>query len=78
MNPHALPHPAPFYETTAGQVKHVAGHQAKFTVVLGLALKRDWHNEAKGYVWDTWMLELVNILVYHHLPKNKLSLRTAL
>ena len=24
-------------------------------------------------VWDTWMLELV----YHHLPENKLSLRTA-
>ena len=28
-------------------------------------------------VWDTWMLGLVNILVYHHLPENKLSLRTA-
>ena len=27
-------------------------------------------------VWDTWMLELVNILVYRHLPKSKLSLRT--
>ena len=27
--------------------------------------------------WDTWMLELINIFVYHHLPKNKLSLRTA-
>ena len=29
------------------------------------------------YVWDTSMLELVNILVYHHLPENKLSLSTA-
>ena len=28
-------------------------------------------------VWDTRVLELVNILVYHHLLKNKLSLRTA-
>ena len=28
-------------------------------------------------VWDTWMLELVNILLYHHLPENKLNLRTA-
>ena len=34
-------------------------------------------------VWDTWRLELVNmlvyhqnILVYHNLPKNKVSLRT--
>ena len=30
-----------------------------------------------GECRDTWMLELVNILVYHHLPENKLSLRTA-
>ena len=28
-------------------------------------------------VWDTWMLELLNILVYHHLSENKLSLRLA-
>ena len=28
-------------------------------------------------VWDTWMLALVNILIYHHLPKNGWSLRTA-
>ena len=28
-------------------------------------------------VWDTWMFELVNILVYQHLPENKLSLRIA-
>ena len=26
---------------------------------------------------DTWMLELANILVYRHLPKNKLNLKTA-
>ena len=25
-------------------------------------------------VWYTWMLELVNILVYNHLPENNLSL----
>ena len=30
----------------------------------------------RGNVLDTWMLELVNILVYYHLPKNKLGLRT--
>ena len=24
-------------------------------------------------VWDTWLFKLLNILVYHHLPKNKLT-----
>ena len=27
--------------STAGQIKNVAGHQVKFTVVVGLVLKRD-------------------------------------
>ena len=27
--------------------------------------------------WDTWMLKLVKILIYLHLPGNKLSLRIA-
>ena len=27
---------------------------------------------------DTWIYELMKILVYHHLSKSKLSLRTAL
>ena len=31
----------------------------------------------KKNVLDTWIQKLVNLLVYHHLPKNKLSLRTA-
>ena len=34
--------------STAEQIKNVAGHQAKFTVVLGLVLKRDRHDETKG------------------------------
>ena len=34
--------------STVEQKKNVAGHQAKFTVVLGLVLKRDWHDEIKG------------------------------
>ena len=28
-------------------------------------------------VWDTLMLELVNIWVYHHLPENKLNLKNS-
>ena len=35
-------------KSTAEQIKNVAGHQAKFTVVLGLVLKRDRHDETKG------------------------------
>ena len=38
---HMLPHSATFYDTTAEQMKNVAGHQAKSTVVLALVLKRD-------------------------------------
>ena len=34
--------------STAEQIKNVAGHQAKFTVVLGLVLKRNRHDETKG------------------------------
>ena len=34
--------------STAEQVESVAGHQVKFTVVLGLVLKRDRHDKTKG------------------------------
>ena len=34
--------------STAEQIKNVSGHQAKFTVVFGLVLKRDRHDETKG------------------------------
>ena len=34
--------------SVAEQMKNVADHQAKCTVVLGLALKRDQHDETKG------------------------------
>ena len=33
---------------TAEQIKNVAGHQAKCTVVLGLVFKRDRHDKTKG------------------------------
>ena len=36
--------------STAEQIKNVAGHQDKFTVVLGLGLKRDQHNETKKHI----------------------------
>ena len=32
----------------AEQIENVAGHQAKCTVLLGLVLKRDRHDETKG------------------------------
>ena len=34
--------------STAKQMKNVADHQAKFTVVLGLVLDRDQHDETEG------------------------------
>ena len=34
--------------STAEQIKNMAGHQAKCTIVLGLALKCDQHDETKG------------------------------
>ena len=34
--------------STAEQIKNVAGHQAKCTIVFGLVLKRDRHDETKG------------------------------
>ena len=34
--------------STAKQIKHMAGHQAKFIVALGLVLKRDRYDETKG------------------------------
>ena len=34
--------------STAEQIKNVAGHQAKCTVVLKLVLKRDRHDKTKG------------------------------
>ena len=33
--------------STAEQIKNVAGHLAKCTVVLGLVLKRDRHDETR-------------------------------
>ena len=33
---------------TAKQMKNVAGHQAKCIIVLGLVLKRDWHDKTKS------------------------------
>ena len=34
--------------STTKQMKNVAGNQAKCIIVLGLVLKRDWHDEIKG------------------------------
>ena len=34
--------------STSEQIKNVTGHQAKCTVVLGLVLKHDRHDETKG------------------------------
>ena len=36
--------------STAEQIKNAAGHQAKYIVVLGIVLKRDWHDQIKGYL----------------------------
>ena len=37
-----LPHPVAFYDVYGGaQIRNVLGHQAKFTVTLGIVLKRD-------------------------------------
>ena len=37
-------------KSTAEQIKNVAGHKAKCTVILGLGLKCDQHDETKGYL----------------------------
>ena len=34
--------------STTEHIKNVAGHQAKFTIVLSLILKRDRHDDTKG------------------------------
>ena len=34
--------------STEEHIKSVAGHQAKFTIVLELVLKNDWQDETNG------------------------------